>query len=434
MSFGGAVRRLGFRVRDAVKFARADRVCTQWKEIEETLADAASGRVRVEASLRECLDFAASQSPFFRPYAGRPLSAFPVLNKLDFLAHYDEIRTDAFRTASVWTMSTSGSTGTPFRVVQNLAKRNRVLAELKYFGALAGYESHEEMFFFRARPKARRAAMFWSNVRQKDILTLGEDDCERIFAEQSDPALRGVLAYASTYDVLTEYWLRRGYSGNPNVRAVISMSSYLTEGARTRAAQFWPNAKVVSRYSNQENGLLAQETGKADLFRPNWASYWFEVLKFDSDEPAAEGEQGRIVITDMFNRAFPMIRYDNGDVGSLVRGPDGWLWLADIAGRRIDLIFSTTGETVSPHAISRTLDGALGIRQWQFLQNGACAYAVKYVPGDEGFTACAEDRRAREDGLRELLGRGAEITWERVGEIPVLASNKRKVTVQNWRK
>lgn len=36
-------------------------------------------------------------------------------------------------------------------------------------------------------------------------------------------------------------------------------------------------------------------------------------LKMDSDEPAEDGELGRIVITDLYNYAFPILRYDNGD-------------------------------------------------------------------------------------------------------------------------
>lgn len=38
----------------------------------------------------------------------------------------------------------------------------------------------------------------------------------------------------------------------------------------------------------------------------------------DSDEPAEPGELGRIVITDLFNYAFPILRYDNGDTAVAV--------------------------------------------------------------------------------------------------------------------
>lgn len=433
MSLSGAVRRTGFHLRDMLKFPRAMRVGTQWREIASILDDEYErGWPKVAHALDDCLSFACAHSPFYRGYAGRKLADFPVLTKLDFLAHGDEIRTDLFREGPVWTMSTSGSTGTPFKVVQDLAKRNRVLAELKYFGCLADMPSHEKMFFLRARPRAKRMDMFWSNVWQKDIQTLKEDDCRRIFLAQRNSALRGILAYSSTYDVLTENWLSNGLHGNPSVRAVISMASYLSEGARRRAEEFWPNANVVSRYSNQENGIMAQETGVKDSFKANWASYYFEVLKFDSDVPADDGEVGRIVVTDMFNRAFPMIRYENGDVGALTRGSDGWLRLENIAGRRIDLIYAANGGVVSPHAISRTLDGARGIRQWQFIQEGKAAYAVAYVPDEHDGSASSADRAVRQADLQNLLGASAVIEWRPIGEIPVLASNKRKVTVQKW--
>ena len=41
------------------------------------------------------------------------------------------------------------------------------------------------------------------------------------------------------------------------------------------------------------------------------------VLKLDSDEPAEPGELGRIVVTDYYNKTFPMVRYDTGDTGKM---------------------------------------------------------------------------------------------------------------------
>lgn len=35
----------------------------------------------------------------------------------------------------------------------------------------------------------------------------------------------------------------------------------------------------------------------------------------NSDEPAEPGELGRLVVTDYYNKTFPMVRYDTGDTG-----------------------------------------------------------------------------------------------------------------------
>ena len=74
--------------------------------------------------------------------------------------------------------------------------------------------------------------------------------------------------------------------------------------------------KVFSRYSNVENGIIAQQTDKSfDYYFINSASYYVEILEMDLDVPVLKGELGRIVVTDLFNDAMPFIRYDTGDIG-----------------------------------------------------------------------------------------------------------------------
>ena len=58
----------------------------------------------------------------------------------------------------------------------------------------------------------------------------------------------------------------------------------------------------------------------------------------DSDEPVEEGEVGRLVITDLFNYAFPMIRYDTGDLGIMANHDSEWSTVRDVYGRRRDVI------------------------------------------------------------------------------------------------
>ena len=70
---------------------------------------------------------------------------------------------------------------------------------------------------------------------------------------------------------------------------------------------------VRAWYSNEENGIMGLQNEKDEGYRIDTETYYYEILKMDSDEPAEPGELGRIVITDLFNYAFPILRYDNGD-------------------------------------------------------------------------------------------------------------------------
>ena len=436
MSLGGFIRRVGYRIKDCVKNPKGTRIHEQWREMERVLSDYSTGWPCVEKALEECLDYAVGHSSFYRSFQGvdkLSLSDFPVLNKMDFIQKNAEIRNPEYPDSVCHFTSTSGSTGTPFVIAQDRRKRNRVLAELQLFGEFAGYPSHEKMLFIRAFDNRSQWSKFWSNVWQVGALSLSEEKLERIYHAQAD-GVCALAAYASTLDQLSTYLLKRGLPGSKKVRTVLSGSEFLPHTVRESISKAWPCAMVCSRYSNMENGTLGQECGEEGVFRLCWASYYFEILKFDSDEPAEKGELGRIVVTDLYNRALPMIRYDTGDVGRLEKGPDGWPVLVELAGRRMDLIYDTKGRPLSPHVGTYGImcEGDTGVRQWQFVQEGERQYRVLFSSDHP-----EESRKALEGKIglyRRMLGEDAEVAFELVDEIPVLASGKRKMIVQKWKK
>ena len=161
----------------------------------------------------------------------------------------------------------------------------------------------------------------------------------------------------------------------------------------------------------------------------NHASYYFEVLKLDEDVPAENGELGRIVITDLYNYAFPLIRYDTGDTGILSAGnriSKGWPYISKLYGRRLDLIFDTLGNPVQPMALARVLKNLKGIIQWQFVQTAEKEYKIRLnMEKTISVDACIRE-------LHEILGEDAVIAVELVDEIPILSSGKRKPVVNEW--
>ena len=437
MSLGGFIRRVGYRIKDCVKNPKGTRIHEQWREMERVLSDYSTGWPCVEKALEECLDYAVSHTEFYRTCKRGEkvsLSDFPVLNKMDFVKNAQAMRSSEFPDAACHLTSTSGSTGTPFVIAQDPGKRNRVLAELQLYGEYAGYRSHERMLFIRAFDNRTAWSKFWSNVRQIGALSFSRENLKRILQSE----LRGtcaVSAYASTLDQFSAYMLEEGIRGGDSVRVVFSGAEHLQSTVRERLHKVWPKASVVSRYSNMENGILGQEFDSVpDRYQLCWASYYFEVLKLDSDEPAGEGELGRIVVTDLYNRAQPMIRYDTGDVGRLEAGKGGWPVLADLAGRRMDLIYDTRGTPLSPHAATYGImcEGETWVRQWQFIQEGEKNYRVIFSSDRPGDSQAALVKKIAV--FKRILGEDATIEIERVDDIPVLASGKRKMIVQKWKR
>lgn len=248
------------------------------------------------------------------------------------------------------------------------------------------------------------------------------DDClEQMKQAIMERKPRIVLAYASTIVALAKYMKR---TGNPkqgfSLKSVLTMSESISDGDRKLAENVF-GCTVYRRYSNMEMGILGQDMGNGSDYHLNWGSYYFECLKLDSDEPAKPNEIGRIVVTDLFNFAFPMIRYDTGDLGVMESAPGEWPVLKDIFGRRVDSVYDASGALINPYSITNSMWGIEYIKQWQFLQTDFGMYTIK-VNSDDGEV----NEKHLIAILKNILGISSQIAIEYVEEIPVLASGKRK--------
>jgi phenylacetate-CoA ligase len=201
------------------------------------------------------------------------------------------------------------------------------------------------------------------------------------------------------------------------------MSETLNEFTKVTIEKYF-GVPAYSRYSNLENGILAQQVpGSGDRYLINTASYVLEIFKMDEDVLAATGELGRIVITDLYNFAMPMIRYDTGDIGIISSTKDvvGNCYLETVEGRKLDLLYATDGTLVSSYIVYKNMWQYTEIVQYQLVQYGPKDYLFK-INMDGSFAK--EEKLVQE--FKQYLGADANFSVEYVDEIPLLASGKRK--------
>ena len=385
------------------------------------------------------LKYAAENCPFYNKYDCTNLKSFPIVNKQILNENYKSIVVDPSKipeqeTQTVHIQKTSGSTGTPFAIPQDSRKRYRRIAELKYFGEDVGFKSHEKLGHCRIWTKWQNKGKWQSfkeNIIPINVAKMDDDTLAYICDIVKKEKIVSMRAYASWYDKLVEY-LESG-KGNPknfkSVKVVISSSEALNEDTRIKMRNL-TGVPIVECYANEENGVLAQQKINDNNYYLNNASYIFEILKLESDEPAEYGELGRIVITDLYNYAFPMIRYDTGDTAILERGNDisgGWDYISKLYGRKYDLIYDCSGKPMHPASISRCFKNFAEIRQWQFIQKNEKEYLLKL----NAETSIDQNKIIQE--TLSIVGNG-NVTIEFVDDIPVLASGKRKPVICEWKK
>lgn len=431
MTIGSNMRRYGFWILDALE---GGQVKDHYKEIEHTFDMGGYNYTDLtDKHLNNLLNHAVNTTEYYSKYKDyNDLKNFPILDKNIIKENQDKIISKEYIGTQLHLMSTSGSTGTPFTIAQDKNKRNRVLAEIIYFGELCGYSLGDRNTYLRVwteKNKKSKLGAWKQNLVMIDIAKLDEENLENIrHILKKDRKLKCILGYATTLDVLSKYLLNKGDIPEMfGVKVIISGAEVLSEATKDNLKKVF-GCNVVSRYSNQENGILAQELIDSDYFIINNASYHIEFLKLDSDENADISELSRIVVTDLFNYATPMIRYDTGDLAIVEEHDKYGKVIKSIQGRKIDFIYDTSGKILSPHAITNHMWNFRNIKQYQLIQEKSNLYRLK-LNGSKGIYKDEDIIKT----LKSILGSDAEIMIEHVDGIPFLKSGKFRTVICNYK-
>lgn len=385
-------------------------------------------------ALEKLLSHTKSTVPAYRNCDSLELTAWPVVTKAILKEDLENHISSDYSKEDLIVMSTSGSTGTPFRSYQNIDKKRHVNAEVLYYNGLVGFKIGKKILYFRSivsEVAKSKFSQFIQNIRLLDCQSLSDDNITTMLRSicKSNAAGGVILSYASTLDAFRKYFQRYGYSfaKKCKINGIISGSELLQDITRETLEKAF-GCKVVSRYANEENGFLGQDFDENNVFIPNRANYFIEILKLDSDEHAEIGEVGRIVVTDLYNYAMPFVRYDTGDVGAWTETTHFGrkvLAIGKFGGRIVDMIFDTSGNQVSPHLITNTMWEFQQIKQFQFIQKDKREYVLKLNITGSRF----DKEQLLTSLLTQKLGNDAIITTEYCDEIPKLASGKRRYIV-----
>ncbi len=426
------IRETIFWIADALRGGQVRKHYLDIRQWYDASLDSGERDSQVQAKIDDLLEYAAMHTNFYRRYAGLPFKLWPVVDKDTIRQNLDDFLSSEFRRDTLHTSSTSGSTGTPFVAYWDREKKARNDADTLYFWRRIGYVVGNPLVYCRiwnAHNRKSLLAAYAKNIRMLDVSDVSDTGLKKMLDELG--RVSGsvtVMCYGSIVELLASYCQRTGRSlSDSGIHVILSISEALSDEARLYFKNE-QNVDIVRRYSDQECGILAQEFKNTNVYFINDASYHIEILNFDDDSPVSPGECGRIVLTDLYNRAMPFIRYDTGDVGAA--GDVSGRTLTRIEGRKRDLIRNTQGEVVYPGVISILFWQYRDIIQYQFIQRGAKQYRIRIN--------CGSDRYAREDAIcrdvRHYMGEDAEIEFEYTTEIPVLASGKRKTIENLWNK
>jgi len=355
---------------------------------------------------------------------------FPVIDKFIVRNNLNNFISKEFDKEQLKEVVTSGSTGLPFKVFHNKAKEYRNSADAIKFGEIGGFNFGTTLAYLKIWNNFNNKSNFIKyiqNILPINVVNLSDQSIEKLINKLNRMSSLSILGYASAIETISESVKRNNFDLKVKFNSIITMSEGISLESRNQI-QKTLNCPVYARYSNVENGIIAQQISMdSDMYLINSSSYYVEILSFDKDCSVKKGQIGRIVVTDFFNNGMPMIRYDTGDIGSkIVITENGKTkeFLTNVEGRKMDAIYNTKGELVSSFIITNGMWKYSELLQYQFIQKSNNEYFFK-LNCTNGF----EREGELKNDFISILGSNALIGFEYVNDIPLLSSGKRKKVI-----
>jgi len=169
---------------------------------------------------------------------------------------------------------------------------------------------------------------------------------------------------------------------------------------------------IVNEYGASELGLLAFQNTAGELIL-NSETLFVEILD-ETGKAVAPGEEGRIIITSLYNKAHPFIRYDIGDSGALAEnsGVKKGI-LKTLLGRTNDVAVLSSGKVVPGltfYYVTKTvIENSGNIKEFIVQQTAPGSFKVIYVSEDE---LNLPQKKKIEAAMETYLEKGLNLSFE----------------------
>jgi phenylacetate-CoA ligase len=366
------------------------------------------------------------------------LHKLPCVTKDDLRRHlYFDIMSENHDKAQVQRITTSGSTGEPF-----VCYADRAQLEFRWAATLRAQEWtgyafgdptvrlwHQTLGMTRSQIARERADAILSNRTFIPVFELSNENLSRMI--QTIAQARPVLldGYAEALDFIAQYIKSAGgLRGGP--RAIMSSAQTLPAPSR-RVIEEAFGCRVFDKYGSREFSGVAYECEAHAGHHVVAEGTIVEILK--GGRPAAPGEVGEVVITDLNNYCMPFIRYRIGDLAEAMDGDAacscgrGAPRIGAIEGRVQSIIQGTDGQYLPGTFFAHYLkEFDYAIKRFQVVQERRDQMTFRVVKGG----------RFSEDVLAEVLhtfhahlGQRLQIDVEFVDDVAMVRTGKRLASV-----
>jgi len=284
--------------------------------------------VFLQTKKQEIVDFHLKNNSFYQELIGNKTDLkwedLPILNKQNLQKPLEQRLSKGYTLKNIYLNKTSGSSGTPF-----------VFAKDKYAHALTWASNIMRFGWFEINFNHSYQARFYGipmdfigyqKERFKDFLSgrfrfpvfdLSDEVLGKFLQKFKTKKFDYINGYTSSIVLFAKYLEQKNIILKevcPTIKACFVTSEMLFESDKKLLEKQF-GIPIINEYGASELDLIAFENPNGE-WQVNAETLFVEILD-ENNNVLPYGEEGRIVITSLFNKANPFIRYEIGDIGIL---------------------------------------------------------------------------------------------------------------------
>ncbi len=346
--------------------------------------------------LREQMRYCADQVPYYSEQfrslsfdAGGiqdliQLQRLPLLDKATVREQQEQFRGARYLGGGVQNSFSSGSTGEPFASYFDKMAwlRKKYIIKLRArFACGMGWRQKVAILECEDTAKvAERNRKSWLTdaVLPVRVFSLFQNT-ESLLKQLRDYQPENIYAYPSHLFELASA-ADGGKPLLPSVKRLFTSSEFLEAGTRAYVEEKFA-APIYDHYGSTEFKEIAWQCPAKNWYHTNYDELICEVV--DEQGAPLVNEPGHIVMTDLRNKAMPLIRFKLGDIGVLTNSPCSCGFRGDsikpLGGRASDYIQTPSGEMLSPFRFTTEIEYLDGLIHYQLLQHAPDQLSVHTV-------------------------------------------------------
>ena len=370
----------------------------------------------------------------FSPYQlkdSHEIAELPFLTKDIIRERFNELIASNIKKELITEASTGGSTGVPMRFLRDRYSLYLRKGQELYFDGWMGYELGDKVALFvaashfdgsidRLKDKIKNAT--YERMLRFDPHHITDEYMDNFVSKYEKFGPSMIKCFPNSLFVFAEFIKSKGIE-LPAVRAISCTGENLYKHQRDLFEEVF-GGEVFEKVGTRESGVIACECRMHKGMHVFTEGVFLEILN-DQGQIAKLGEPGRVIITDLFNKAMPLIRYEIGDMATVSDGRmcecgSALPLIEKLLGRERDIIIDSYGNPKPGYLFTEIILDLNLSGQFQVVQPDRNSLVVKVVKKSGEELPVAMLKRE----FQEIVGAGIKVYFDFVDKIPRDPSGK----------